>query len=80
MASTHIVLWKKHCSIPTNARCQRQHHAGYLCQDAIDIAGLPFDKLGQCSFRIKKNIIMQIKQIIDETLDIPEEQRRLEQY
>lgn len=46
----------------------------------MQIAGLPFDKLGQCSFRIKKSIIMQIKQIIDETLDIPEEQRRLEQY
>ena len=46
----------------------------------MQIAGLPFDKLGQCSYRIKKNIILQIKQIFDEALDIPEEQRRLEQY
>lgn len=46
----------------------------------MQIAGLPFDKLGQCSFRIKKSILTKIRQIFDEALDIPEEQRRLEQY
>ncbi len=46
----------------------------------MQIAGMPFSKLDQCSFYIKRNIIEQIRKILDDALKIPAEERRMERY
>lgn len=46
----------------------------------MQIAGLPFYELEHCSFRIKKEMLDKIRRILDETLEIPDEKRRLEKY
>ena len=44
------------------------------------IAGMPFSELDNCSHRIKQDIINQIKKILDDALEIPENERRMEKY
>ncbi|MBQ9197917.1 MAG: helix-turn-helix transcriptional regulator [Clostridia bacterium] len=46
----------------------------------MEIAGMPFSELGNCSHRIKQDIINQIRKILDDTLEIPENERRMEKY
>ena len=46
----------------------------------MEIAGMPFSELDNCSHRIKQDIINQIRKILDDALEIPENERRMEKY
>ena len=46
----------------------------------MEIAGLPFYKLGQCSFRLKKELLEKIRKLLDEALNMPETEKKREQY
>ncbi len=46
----------------------------------MEIAGLPFYKLNHCSFRLKKKMLEDIKNILQKALDLPENEKKREEY
>lgn len=46
----------------------------------MQIAGMPFSELDQCSYHIKRTIIEQIRKILEDTMKIPADERRMERY
>lgn len=46
----------------------------------MQIAGLPFNKLNDCSYRVKRQMLKRIREIFEEVADMPEKERRMEEY
>lgn len=46
----------------------------------MEIAGLPFYKLGHCSFRLKKQILDDIRELLQKAMDLPENEKKREEY
>ncbi len=46
----------------------------------MEIAGLPFYKLENCSFRLKKKLLNKIRELLNESLKLPEPEKRREEY
>lgn len=46
----------------------------------MEIAGLPFYELGQCSYRIKKELLEEIRSLLREKCALPEAEKKKEKY
>lgn len=46
----------------------------------MQIAGMPFYQLKDCSFRVKKQILAKIEGVFEEYMGMPEKERRMEEY
>lgn len=46
----------------------------------MEVAGLPFYKLDHCSFRIKKELLEKIRKFLNDTFELPETEKKREEY
>lgn len=46
----------------------------------MQIAGMPFYQLKNCSFRVKKQMLAKIQGVFEEFMEMPEKERRMEEY